>query len=309
VIVSLAQGRFTYWLAWLVIGLATPAALSQGALTALAQAAGEGARRAIGRLLLITGFSATVFWPITAFLDDAIGWRSTCLVYAAVNLLVCAPIHALVAGGGAARAARAALPPTRATIPLRPHAEVRAFVLAALAFSLAGIVSWGMGPLTVELLKAFGHADRTAVFIGALGGPAAVLARVAEVAFGQRAGIVRVALIALALMPAAVALPLFDGRSATIAGAFVVGYGMAAGAMTIVRSVLPLAIFGGERYARFLGRFAVPQNIAFAFAPMIFAAVMGSQGPAAVIACALGAALLAFASMAALSILVRREAA
>lgn len=308
VIISQARGSVTYWLAWVVIGVAAPAALSQGALTALAQLAGEGARRAIGRLLLVTGFSGTVFFPLTVWLDGLIGWRSACLAYAAVNLLVCAPLHAVVLAGPRRKGAVAPASHLRTRGAMRADREAPAFILAALAFSLAGVVSWGLGPLVVELLKTFGHADATAVFLGALGGPAAVLARVIEATVGQRAGILKVGLAALALLPVAVALPLFDDRSALIAGAFVIGYGMSAGAMTIVRSVLPLALFGADRYARLLGWFAVPQNIAFALAPMVFAGVMGSVGPGAVVASALAVAVLALAAMLALAILVRRSA-
>jgi predicted MFS family arabinose efflux permease len=93
---SQAQGLWTYALAWLVIGLAAPIALTQAAMSALAQIAGADARRAMGTLLLFSGFSSAVFWPLTAWLEARLGWRETCLVFAGLHLLICCPLHALV---------------------------------------------------------------------------------------------------------------------------------------------------------------------------------------------------------------------
>jgi MFS family permease len=61
VILSQAHGLWSYGVAWMVVGLAAPIALTQGAMSALAQIAGDGARRSISRVLLITGFTASVF--------------------------------------------------------------------------------------------------------------------------------------------------------------------------------------------------------------------------------------------------------
>jgi hypothetical protein len=76
--------------------------------------------------------------------------------------------------------------------------------------------------------------------------------------------------------------------------------------MTIVRSVLPLSLFGRQRYARLLGQLAVPQNTAFALSPVVFASVMGSAGPAGVLAVAGVTSLVAVGALAALAVTVRR---
>jgi hypothetical protein len=89
---------------------------------------------------------------------------------------------------------------------------------------------------------------------------------------------------------------------------FIVGYGMSAGAMTIVRSVLPLALFGRPRYARLLGQLALPQNAAFALAPLAFAGVMSAFGPTAVLVLSLVVALAAAAAMAALAVSIKKTA-
>ncbi len=50
-------------------------------------------RRAITMLTLFGGFASTVFWPLTQFLIAEIGWRQALLVLAALNLIVCVPVH------------------------------------------------------------------------------------------------------------------------------------------------------------------------------------------------------------------------
>ena len=86
----------TYLLCWAGLGVASTLALSTPSSIALAQVAGPGARRAIGMLAIIGGFASTVFWPLTGALDVAVGWRATLLIYAAIHLVGCAPVHLLV---------------------------------------------------------------------------------------------------------------------------------------------------------------------------------------------------------------------
>ncbi|HEX2509155.1 MAG TPA: MFS transporter [Microvirga sp.] len=307
-LLSQAQGLWSYALGWVVVGLATPAALTQGAFSALAEIAGPGARRAIGLLLLITGFAATVFWPLTAWLESLAGWRGTLLLYAAMNLVLCVPLAAKVVPRlDHARAAKpAAALPEPALPAVHPIGERAAFALCAIAFSAAGIVSAGLGPLMVLILSAFGLPDATAVGISALVGPAAVAARVGEVVLGPRVGIMAVALAATTLMTMAIGLPLVAGTSAFIAVLFVVGYAMSAGTMTVVRAVMPLTLFGRERYARLLGRLAVPQNAVLAVSPMVLASVMSRTGPDAVLWIALAAAILSLGAITGLAILLNR---
>jgi predicted MFS family arabinose efflux permease len=304
-VLASAQGMWTYGLSWLIVGIAAPAALLQGALSALAGIAGPGARRAIARLLLITGLAATVFWPLTTWLEGLLGWRGTLFAYAAANLLLCVPVIALVVPRHA-RAPKAAVSQAM-SLPLAPEAEKAAFILSAAAFSFSGFVTAGLGPLLVQLLGAFGHSTQSAVAIGALVGPAVVIARLGEVSLGSRVGTLAIGLIALVVLPLAVTLPLLSGSSAVIATIFVVAYGMAGGTMTVVRSVLPLALFGRDRYNRLLGSLAVPQNTALALAPMIFAAMLSAFGPQAAILLSLIFALLALGAMVALAMLVRRR--
>ena len=298
-----AQGIATYVLAWAIVGVALPLGLTQAAVSAMAIIAGPNARRAISALLLLSGASSSLFWPLTAWLEANVGWRAACLVFAALNLLVCAPVHAILLRRGAAPAAFAASGSgTPETVAQLSRSERRlAFVLAAIAFSFSGFVTWGLPLHAIEILKGLGLPAATAVLLGTLIGPSQIAARLAEVVFGGRAGILVVGVIAMAVLPLAVALPLVAETSVAVAAGLMIGYGLSAGAMTIVRSVAPLTLFGRDAYAVVLGRLAVPQNIAFALSPMLLAAVMSHAGPRATLAVVCAASVLGFAAMLALA--------
>ena len=56
-----------------------------------------------------------------------------------------------------------------------------------------------------------------------------------------------------------------------IAGAFSICLGLGHGFFAIARNTLPLMLFGAREYGTYMGRLMLPQNIANAAAPIIFA--------------------------------------
>src|SRR5262245_16038405 len=80
---------YVYWSAWAFLGLAMLMNLYDAAFAALVQVAPSRGRRSISYLTLFGGFASTVFWPIGYELNAAYGWRTTLLVFAAINLCVC----------------------------------------------------------------------------------------------------------------------------------------------------------------------------------------------------------------------------
>ena len=72
------------------------------------------APRSITYLTLIAGFASTIFWPITTALHAHLSWQNVYLVFAALNLFLCLPLHAWLSAG-LTRSRRQA-----ATTPLDP---------------------------------------------------------------------------------------------------------------------------------------------------------------------------------------------
>jgi MFS family permease len=92
-LLALVRSPPAYLLAWAFLGLAMRMCLYDAAFAALVQVTPSRGRRAISYLTLFGGFASSVFWPIAHLLHDAYGWRTTLVIFAALNLLLCAPLH------------------------------------------------------------------------------------------------------------------------------------------------------------------------------------------------------------------------
>ncbi|MCD6675134.1 MAG: MFS transporter [Burkholderiaceae bacterium] len=292
-VMSFAHGGALLFVGWTLIGLAMRSVLYDGAFAALTVLAGHRARRAISLLTLFGGLASTVFWPIGGWLDATFGWRATLQVYALLNLVPCALLHARFAGGARRRTDTGA-PHAADASAGGPLDAQRALRLATLAFTLYAFVQSAMAAHLVRLLADFGFGAAVAVSAASLMGVAQVLARIAEMALQRRLSTFAVAVPSVALLPMAFAVALLLPTSAIAASLFVLLYGCGNGLMTIVRGALPLAIFGSEGYAELLGRIAGPGFVAAAAAPVLFSALLEATGAST------GLALLGLLSLGAL---------
>lgn len=268
-----AQERITYLLPWVGLGVAGAGILTTAAQIAVAEIAGDHARRSIGVLALFGGLAATIFWPLSDALDDAIGWRATLAVFATSFLVICLPLI------------RWAIPPhtPAANHPdtASPITETRldwtAFWLMAGAIAANGFITWGFSLTLIPLFEDRGLARTEAVAIASSFGLVQIVARLADVLGGRRWSGLTTGLIASAVLPISYVL-LLVGSGRTVILAFVVLYGLAGGAMAIARSTIPLAVFPREAYARASARLALPLNLAFAVAPPVFGAILTHVG-------------------------------
>ena len=262
-----------YIAVWMVLGAAMAMNLYDSAFATLGRIFGIGARRPITALTLAGGFASTVSWPATHFLLQAIDWRGTYLVYAALLACVSAPLHAF------------ALPRTRAvtdvqgegavatpTKVLAPHGF--AFVLVAAAFASYAFVPSGLSAHLLAIFARAGIDATTVVWIGALFGPAQVGARLIEFAFGRDLHPLWVARFALSVLLCAFAMLAVLGISTPVAAVFALMFGGANGLVTITRGAVPLALFGASGYGRLMGRLAGPFLLMQAAAPLVMAFVI-----------------------------------
>lgn len=298
VLLSQATGPVSYLISWVVTGLSCALTLQNASNVAVSHMMGEHTRRVISIMMLFTAFSSTLFWPVTEYLNNLVGWRQTCLIYAGLHLLICVPAHLNLPRGRqdlvvppASEAARIALEGR-----LRPDDRRVAFWLIAVSMSLNGLVSWGLPLHLIHLFQTGGLTAVEAVAIASLLGPTQVLARLFEVIAGDRVPVERSSLLALGFLPLACLIPVFGGASATMAVIFMLIYGTCSGALSVARATLPLVLFGRRGYATLLGRLTVPQNLIFAIAPLLFAIVIERYGAASAFvlaACAQAASFLA----------------
>ena len=300
-LIGLAYARdpAVYLAVWLVLGAGLGASLYDPAFATLGRIFGAAARRPITVLTLAGGFASTVGWPATHLLIGAIGWRGTYLVYAALLAAICAPLHAFALPRSRAVAdAPADGPSARAVALLPPHGI--AFVLVTAAFTAYAFVP---SALSAHLLAIFGRSGidpATVVLIGALFGPAQVVARVIELAFGRNVHPLLLARASVALLVMAFALLALLGISAPLAAVFALLFGAANGLITIARGALPLALFGAEGYGRLIGRISGPWLLMQSAAPLVMAFVAEHASDAVALAFAASFAVVALACFAAI---------
>lgn len=142
-----------YFAAWIVLGIAGSATLSTGAYIMLNEVAGRQAKNAIGALMLVTGLSSSIFWPTTSFLSGLLGWRGTCLVYAAMMVVINLPLYAFFAPRRKIVGDRGGEPVKSSPPPTIPRST---FSLVVAAITLNAFVNFGIGAIMIELLRAEG---------------------------------------------------------------------------------------------------------------------------------------------------------
>ena len=283
-LLALADGPTPYFIAWAALGAAGAASLNTAAYVLVNENAGAGSRRALGVLMMATGLSSSIFWPITAALSSAVDWRGATLVLAGLVLFISVPLYAFAlpgqTRGDAAGESRA--PSAPGSVP-----PSGLFWLLAAAIGLNAFVTFGFSALFIELLKAEGLAATDAVLFASLLGMLQVVARLADFLVGRRVDEVTTAVIAGTGLVVALLVLLFGHGRIAMIPLFIVLYGLGSGALAVARATLPLAFFDGAEFARAMTRIALPLNILSAVSPPVFAALLTAFGGVAVVLTAL----------------------
>lgn len=272
VLITDAGNRISYLAVWVVLGVGMAASLYDSAFATLGRIFGIGARSPITALTLAGGFASTASWPMTHVLLDAVGWRGTYLIYAALLACVAAPLHAwaLPRARFEPAAPHSAAPAPAVVLP--PHGLP--FILVATAFASYAFVPSGLSAHLLAIFARSGIDAGTVVWIGALFGPAQVGARLIEFAFGRNLHPLWIARFALSVLLCAFTMLALTGISVPAAAGFALMFGGANGLVTIARGALPLALFGASGYGRLMGRLAGPWLLMQAAAPMVMAFVV-----------------------------------
>jgi len=278
---ALAPGRLGFAIGVLAMELASCFVLYATAFVALVQMGGHGAQRSITHLTLIAGFASTVFWPFTAFLNVYLDWREILVVFAAINLFVCLPLHAWLA--------RRSLPlqkePEEASRPIgsadaacgRPAGWSPVFVLMLAGFAFEGFILSAVLVQMVPLLTAVGL-GASSVFVATLFGPSQVASRLINMLFGSGLRQIWLALGATGSLAAGLGVLLLTTPSITGAVSFAVLFGIGSGLMSIVGGTLPLELFGRAGYGARVGWITAARQFSAAFAPFGFALMSAGLG-------------------------------
>jgi MFS family permease len=275
VLLAFAHGVVGLAFAWAVLGVGMALGLYDSAFATLAGLYGRAARGPITGITLIAGFASTIGWPLSAFLDAVLGWRGTCLTWAALHLLIGLPLNRLLIPR--------APPPERVAEPevSAPAAPRGTMAILAFVFAATWFVTGAMAAHMPRLLEIAGASSTAAIAAAALVGPAQVAARLVE--FGALRWISPVvsARIATALHPLGAGILATFGAPAIMA--FALFHGAGNGLLTIAKGTLPLAIFGPVGYGLRSGVLAAPARAAQAASPLIFGLAIDWLGVGALI--------------------------
>ena len=289
-LLGLAQGMVTLAAAWIVLGIGMAMGLYDPAFAALTRLYGREARGPITGITLIAGFASTVGWPVTAWIEHALGWREACLIWAAVNLCIAMPLNLLAIPPAPPLPA----PISGAAAEAETEAPPGAMAILAYFFSATRFVSGALSAHLPGLLLGMGTTEVMAIAAAALVGPAQVGARIAEFGLLRSFHPLISARIASLLHPLGAAFLVALGPAG--AAVFAVLHGAGNGMITIAKGTLPLAIFGPAGYGRRNGILSVPTRIAEASAPLLFGLLLAAIGRQAVLVTA-GLCLSAFGSL------------
>ena len=250
-----ANGALGLFAAWVVLGVGMALGLYDAGFATLTALYGQRARGPITGITLLAGFASTVSWPLSTVLNNALGWRETCLVWAALNLVIGLPLNRFLLPVPAkpTHPSRAASP----SVGWKPYKEM---FLLAFVFASAWFVTGSMAAHLPRLLERWGATPLQAIAAAALVGPAQVAARLLEYLFLRRIHPLVSARIAAVLHPIGAATLAIAGPSG--AAVFALLYGAGNGLLTIARGTVPLAIFGPYAYGERTGMLGAPARAA-----------------------------------------------
>ena len=302
---SAAQGLIGYMLAWAIIGLGGAFGLSSPAYTAIVEREGLRAGRVIAILMLFTGLSSAIFWPLLDVVQAHIGWRMTFVATAFIHLCVCLPLHlfALPRPGGTATADEGH------DIALSDRQRLAAFLLIAVSTMLATFVTYGLTPSLLHILSLSGASPSLALELGSLRGVMGIAARFLDMLLGRRSSPLIGTTAGILMLVVSFAMLAFAGDAPPLLVGFVVLYGFGTGVITVARALLPLLVFSRREFGMQSARLSLPQNLASAVAPVVFTGILDRLGLDAVIVTITALSILSLLLTLALWIVIRRAKA
>jgi hypothetical protein len=267
------------------------------------------ARRTIAGITLIAGFASTIFWPLTAWLQNFLTWRQILFLFALLHLVFCLLPHLWLVRRPERREGRQGPAALRGdTRPRVDGARPRAIALGLIitGFAASAFVMTAIHLHLVGILEAIGLAAHAAL-IGALIGPAQVTGRLVEFALADRWSIFAVTLFSALAMPAGLLLLVATAPWVAGAALFAILFGLGQGLSYIARGVLPLEIFGAGGFGLLIGRINAARLIASSAAPFVTAAVFERAGATVAVHAVVLVGLAAATAFAALRPLLRRS--
>ena len=282
-----------FYAVWSCMGMAWAATLYTPAFTVLTQRYGSAYRRAIITMTFLGGLASTVFIPLTATLVEHWGWRDALWVLAALNGLVCAPLHAWLlrpSGHGAVQGRNTGDAPVATPVPASvgsaardddrawaTHLKQPAFWWLSVFVVLMMGTTAALPPHLVSLLREAGMSEAWAIAMPASIGVLQVAGRLALYSTERHLPVNAGNLWLPALIPLGFAALLWGYGQVGWSLLFVLLFGVGNGLLTIVRATAMTEYVSRAHTGSLNGLLGFPTALARAFAPWLMGLLWSSQ--------------------------------
>ncbi len=249
------------------LGIGMAIGLYGTAFAILVELHGSAARRPITAVSLIGALGGGLGWPVSRLMVEAWDWRVACAVWALAHLALCLPLtQAVLPRRPAAPASQAALQSIRWD---------RRMVQIAAVFAGGWMVSTAMGAHLPRLLGRLGLGAEQAAWAAGLMAASAIAARLFDLTVLHRSHPVATVRLACLFHPLGAGLAAWGG--ARLAPLLAVGQGAGNGLLSVATGVLPLHVFGPERYAARQALLLTPARWLQAVAPAAYALALDAS--------------------------------
>lgn len=276
---SLSSNLVTFGIITILAQIAGGMMQYQAAFTTLVETRPHAGSRSIMFLTLFAGFASSIFWPFSTYLTEHYSWQEIYLLYAALNFLICLPLHAAInLSNKRGRAdVKQAPEPVIGTVPEEKRRLAQ--IIVAIAFGIQGFTLSSILTHMVPMLTNLGL-GALAVTIGVLFGPSQAVSRLATMLFTKRLSPSMLATLSSVFMVAATAVLTFTGNWLPGSVVFALFLGLGSGISSIAQGALPLWLFGSVGYGEISGRIASARLVTASAAPFIFSVMMEKLGTA-----------------------------
>jgi MFS family permease len=274
---SQANSLLQFQAAWALIGASFACTLYTPLFSLIATEFPTSYRRKVTAISLITGFSSTLFLPLGGWLMAEIGWRNCLLLYAMLNILLCAPGHwfalkAIHSTTGSFIHAAAVGQAAGTQAPVASHGRRHIYVYLAVFTSAIGALSATMAAHLIPMLMERGVPAEIALLAPAAIGALQTLSRVPMLVGCMDGKVHHLNFALILIFPVAILLLQAAGADSFLLIIFVVLYGVAHGGWTIVRATAVPQYLGPQGAAVIngtiafwgtIGRITLPALVAF----------------------------------------------
>ena len=258
-----------FYVAWIWLGLGMAATLYTPAFALVTRRFSQDFRRAIITLTFLGGLASTVFIPLFAWWMDLWGWRQALWALAALQFLICAPLHAwLLQGAPRTVIDPSALNDKPSLTSVREHLRHAPFWLLALFMVLTMSVTSALPAHMIALLQESGLSPAWVIAIPAAIGVIQVLGRLVLFVFERYWDVHAANRWIPTLIPAGVLALLIGGLSPLASLVFVLLYGLGNGMNTIVKGTAMAQYVSRAHVGQLNGLLGMPIALARAAAPL-----------------------------------------